>query len=488
MTPVRRGVAAMTRASQFPSAPRLAEVLTFAGACATALLGAMAVGSGKGTVAIGLAAIPVGLFVLPRLWRASGLATGYFSIELPLGLLLLSTVVLRVRDAESLSDNPLDSAAMYRLACVGMAGLLGWITVLRAPASAQRFPIPGSLFVYATYVAVTFLGAPLSQDLPLTAYRCVELATGVFVVFAAVGYGGRDAILRIERLLYGFVIFIVASVWAAVILVPGRAILHSTDTPVPLQLQGVFPTISSNGVGGIAAILVLWALGRRLSGESTDRWNLALIVMGVLTLLGAQYRTGYFALAITILFLLVVKGRTTLALLAAVAVAATGLWSASAITRTAEPYVLRGQSTEQARQLSGRLDFWKRSIPVWRESPIFGKGLLTATRFEVLAPLGLTTVSTIHSTWVEALVGTGVVGVASLGVYFLLLWRAALFDFFARGGLVYPALLVVFVTVSSITGSTIEVFGFLSLVFLMLPYRLSLSIRERTQSGERRGA
>jgi hypothetical protein len=457
------------------------------GATAIAVMGGLAVAAGRGVVAIALASIPLALFVVPRVSRAAGLPRGYFSIEVPVVLLLLSTLVFRIRGAEALSDDPLDSAAMYRLACIGGAALLGWLTLLREPAAAEPVRTPPPVFLYGAYVAVVFLGAPLSLNLPLTAYRGLELMVGLLVVVAAVQYGGRDAILRLERAVYAFLVLLILSVWAGVLLFPGEAVFRDVS-PIPFQIQGLYPAVSPNGVGETGAILFLWSLGVRVSGRSVGRWNTAFITLGLVTLVAGQYRTGYLACAAALTLLLVARGRRALAIVAAASVLAAAVWSGSAITNAAEPYVLRGQSLEQAEQLSGRIHLWQQALPVWRESPVLGKGLLTGTRFEVLAPLGFTTVSTIHGTWVEALVGTGVVGVVLLAAFLLALWRASLADLLGRSALVYPALLVVFFTVRSITGPSFEVFGVAMVLLLMLVYRLALAADEERSRAARPGA
>jgi hypothetical protein len=436
-------------------------------------LGALAIASGNAIPAIGLAAIPVALLIVPRAARAAGLPVGYFSIEVPIALLLLSTLVFRIRDAEALSANPLDSAALYRLACVGLAGMLGWVTLLRSPIARERVRLPFPVLLYAAYDAVVFMGAPLSVAPMLTAYRGVELGVGVLVVVAAVHYAGREAVDRIEQALYAFLVLLVVSVWIGVAAFPGEAVF--TDVaPIPFQIQGVYPAVSSNGVGETGALLFLWSLGARVSGRASGRWNAAFIGLGAVTLVAAQYRTGYLAVAVALMVLLVARGRRVLAVAAAVAVLFTAFISGKALVQAAEPYVLRGQDRELVSGLSGRVELWDNAIPVWRESPLFGKGLLTATRFEVLAPLGFTTVSTIHGTWIEALVGTGIVGVALLALYLILLLRASLRDLLARGGLVYPSLLIVFVGIRSITGPSFEVFGVAVILLLMLAYKLAL--------------
>ncbi|MCS7006774.1 MAG: O-antigen ligase family protein, partial [Thermoleophilia bacterium] len=404
--------------------------------------------------------------------RALPLPSGYFSIEVPLVLLILSTLVFRVRDAEALAQNPLDSAAIFRLLCVGAAALLAWLTLLRAPIATERIGAPAGALVFGGYTAVVFLGAPLSLNLPLTAYRGVELAVGLLVVVAAVRFGGIEAIRRLERVVLVSLIVLLASVWVGVLLRPSEAVATDVE-PFPYQIQGLLPAIASNGVGELGALVFLWALGMRVSGRSTTRWHVALMALGLVSLLAAQYRTGYLGTAVALVLLLVTRRRRVLAAAAVVVALSAAIWSWSSIVNAAEPYVLRGQTREQAAQLSGRVSFWTHALGVWEESPLLGKGLLTATRFEVLARLGYGQTSTIHGTWVEALVGTGVVGVALLLAFLVLLWRAALRDLVAPDGLVYPGLLVAFVTVRSLTGPTFEVFGLTTVIMLVLSYVLA---------------
>jgi hypothetical protein len=454
---------------------RGSDALVITAVVLVSVLGGLAVASGRGTVAVAAAAAPLVLFVVPRLSRAAGLPAGYFSIELPLALMLISTLVFRSRDATALANNPLDSAAIIRLVSVGAAAVVAWIGFLRPPLDTVRVPMPPAIIPYALYIAVVFMGAPLSQDLTLTTYRGIELSVALFVVVSAVRFGGRDAVRRLERVMFVFVVALLCSVYAGLVLAPHEALIcESGNGPVSCILGGIFPALSPNTVGELGVVLLLWSLGLRLSGRMSTRWAAAFIVLGGVSCIASQYRTGYFGAAAVLALLLIVRGRKAFALIAVTVALLAALVNSSAIVNAAEPYALRGQNTRTVGELSGRISFWKAAIPVWEESPIIGKGLLTATRFEVLAPLGFTSTSTIHGTWIEALVGTGVVGVTLLALYLVLLWRAALPDLFSRSGLVYPGLLVAFFTLRSITGTTFEAFtSEVPLLLLILAFALS---------------
>jgi O-antigen ligase len=109
---------------------------------------------------------------------------------------------------------------------------------------------------------------------------------------------------------------------------------------------------------------------------------------------------------------------------------------------------------------------------VWEQSPLIGGGLLTATRFEVLARMGETYTSGIHGTWVEALVGTGLIGLALLSLSFLVTCKRAVITAVRRGDLV-PVLLLTVLGVRTLTGNTFESFDYGAIIFLWLALSLS---------------
>jgi O-antigen ligase len=150
----------------------------------------------------------------------------------------------------------------------------------------------------------------------------------------------------------------------------------------------------------------------------------------------------------------------------------------------AQPYLLRGETAESAAELSGRIYWWEKAIEVWKESPIVGKGLLSATRFEVLDEIGASGTSTIHSTWIEALVGTGVVGAALLAASVLVAWRRSIAEGLRRDGRIVPALLMTLLVVRSLTASTLGIFG--PEVLLLLSISLTLPDSLFSQLASRR--
>jgi hypothetical protein len=60
--------------------------------------------------------------------------------------------------------------------------------------------------------------------------------------------------------------------------------------------------------------------------------------------------------------------------------------------------------------LTGRTHWWAFAGELVRDNPLVGLGGYAAGRFSVLGQLGATETSTLHSTWVELLVGVGLLG------------------------------------------------------------------------------
>jgi O-antigen ligase len=459
---------------RLPSLPRIWLLVPFGLWLAWWAGSAVASEGSRRTFAMSLAALAVGVPTLKAI-LGRHVRPGFIAVEVPVLLLLLSTLVFRGRSADDLAYNPLDAAAQFRVLCVALALILGAVALISrphaAPSNGRLTSLP--IRLYFLYVFVVFLGAPVSINLPLTAYRGVELLTGLIVMVGARRSVGDEAADRIGALLYWLTIALLLSVWIGYVVAPDLAVGHLTNTQVPIgwQISGVVPSISSNGVGTLGVLVTFWSLGRLRtfpSGANLQRWlAYALAGLGFASLIFAQYRTGYVAFVMGLLVYLLFRRKWVLATLVVMVVLGAIAIGPSSLVKDAEPFALRGQTTEQASELSSRVEFWTAAIPVWQRSPLIGGGLLTATRFEVLAPLGDAYTSGIHSTWVEALVGTGLIGLALLTLSFLVTCKRALVTAVRSGDLV-PVLLLAVLGVRTITGNTFEAFNYGAIIYFWL--------------------
>jgi hypothetical protein len=382
------------------------------------------------------------------------------AVEVPLVLLVASQMVWRIRSTTDLADNPLDAAGVLRTSLVLLAGLLGLAALVQARLheGPTRQPLPAAWRLYGAYVAVVFLGAPLSASPLLTAYRGLELAAGLVVLLGA-RRTGPDGLDRVESTLYAATVVSLLVIWAEVALLPHLAVLHLTNplVPIPLEIQGVFPAVTPNTIGTSGVLVVFWTIGRAPHHWPGKRLLPGgLVLLGFVSLLAAQYRTGYAMLGAGLVVLLLMRRRWEILLVLVFLGLFLNVYHPQ-LAGSVAPYALRGDSLEQAKGLDSRVDWWSAALPAWREAPWIGKGLLTGTRIEVLSRLGLNETSSIHGAWVEALVGTGVVGCGLLALAYL----TALGH--SRG---WMRVLLLLLGLRSVTGQTFESFGALCLLFL----------------------
>ena len=433
------------------------SALTALVAASVAVAGALA--TGNVALAVAISATP--LLVLGSARAAPVVArlteiNGSHALGLAWVLLVVSTFVWRGRTTDALVSNPLDSAALIRVGLVALAGLLLLPFLVRAPVA--RLPLSITLLV--GFVAVALVSA-VGSPLPLHAlYRVAELSVGlaaVIVVAAAAASEWRKALDLVLACLGA----ILALAWIEAIVFPARA-WETVNGVVDRALIGYYPSFSSNGLGAYGAVLGIWGIAQ-LGSPHYRRWVVVLAAVGgVATLLATQYRTGIIGFLLALTYVAWRRRRLLLAfvvLAAALLVVASGNWT-SLRTRT-EVVFARGNPDAVA-NLDSRTFFWKAAEPSIRERPVFGWGLNVGSR-HVLASLGLQNTSTIHSTWFEALLGTGVVGTVLLGGAYLALLAAAL----ARNDPDRVAIVGVLIVllVRSLTGSTIELFDLLFLLF-----------------------
>ncbi len=453
------------------------EWLVLAAAVVVSWLGGAAIASGgrRGMLAMAVGIAILGGLAIGALARLR-MKAGFEAVELPVLLILIAELVFRTRDAESLASNPLDSAGLFRVACMGLALLLA-VLALTSPISAQDRVTTRPFRLYCLYVFVVFVGAPLSVNLPLTAFRGLELTVGILTLAGAFRRAGPEAGDRILGVVYWFTAALALIIWLEAVTMPGSAFLH-VNSPFPVQLHGVFPLLAANSTGTIGAVLGLWSLCRLMSpsdrGRTSARTLRVLTALGFMTLIFAQYRTGFVVTIVGLLLILGFKGRAAAFWFIMAGLLVATLWGGQ-IVQGAAPIIQRGENPEVLSRLSGRLNYWEAALPVWKESPLFGRGLLTAARFEVLAKLGSVYTSSIHGTWVEALVGTGLVGLALLVSAVLITAARAFREAMRPDGRIVPLVLVVSLLVRSLTGPTFEVAGSSSLLLLTI----ALMFRDR---------
>jgi O-antigen ligase len=395
------------------------------------------------------------------------------TVETPFLLLLFAVVEWRTRSLSVSTEQPVDTFVLFRVGLEGLAVLLAGFSLLES--TRRPSPVPGvPVLLLAGFVAAGCISSVLAVSSALALFQIAQVALVIFVLVAALR-AAADAPERLIRLVFCFLVVLLATVWLGVLVEPGRALAPVTDfvggvhSPITVRLQGVFPEANSDTVGAYGALLGLWSA--LLALKAKDRWKLiygAISFFSITALILSQYRTGYLMVgagaAVALGFLLREKGAAILlTFCAAAAVSIVLLFTSVAdVAPVAQGLAYRGQNSKVASTGTGRTRWWSGSIKVWEKSPLVGHGLVSASRYEVIGPSG-GEVNQAHSTWFEALAGTGAIGTACLAAAFLWTGRAL----FRRGSLI-PIVLWVELAVASVLSSMLAIMGFGLLMFALL--------------------
>src|SRR2546422_990485 len=335
-------------------------------------------------------------------------------------LLFVSGLTFRGRDIDTIREAPVDFWAGWRIGLIGLVAmvLLGRLAKRTSdwvPALLRGLPAGVFLYGLASLVSTLWSVYPM-----WTLYKSLEYLVDVALLVAVVG-----AVRNVEEikslfdwtwLLSGLLLL---TVWLGVLLRPEAAVLTGVGL-IGIQLQGVLPSIASNGVGDLGAILLLVAVTRLLfrSHHRSFYWLVCLAALPTLVL--AQSRSPFTGALLGLLAVFVLARR--FGLLAFVGLAGAALIALTNALGIVQQAFLRGQSPALVRSLSGRVDFWTFGWGLLRENPFLGLGGYAAGRFAVLGPLGDPGNSTVHNAWLEILFGVGVIGLLPFLATFLGIW------------------------------------------------------------------
>jgi O-antigen ligase len=223
--------------------------------------------------------------------------------------------------------------------------------------------------------------------------------------------------------LYGVLLL---SVWKDVLLFPHQSLYGETvqqGAALGVRLDGVMPAISSNDVGTFSAIVVLISLARLFPStgrRSHASWYGALLAGSLVTLVLTQTRSAIIGVMLGgFVILLCSKQRRLGALVTFVVAPIVALATMGGIIWS---FLERGQTEAQLATLSSRAQWWTFAWQTYLERPFTGFGAYAGGRFAVLAKLGLGLTSTMHSDYLEVIVGTSIWGMIPLLVTLAATW------------------------------------------------------------------
>jgi O-antigen ligase len=337
-------------------------------------------------------------------------------------LLFISAQTWRMRTLAETKQTPVDEFAASRAIMVTVAGcyLLYRLFTRKTDFLHNWFRgIPGLLMVFALAALTSTLW---SVYWPWTMYKSCEYAVDVAALTAIItSLRNTEDYKRWFDWTWLFLGMLLLACWIGAYFDPETALSRLSEEggavmgPIPVQLMGVFPVLSANRVGEYSAILAAVALVRLLPVRGIRRimktWYTWLLLAALVTMFFAQTRsaTGGFLIALVLIFWL--SGRFKHGL----AIVLIGL-SLLLVTGTGGfliDYMKRGQTTAQMESLTGRIVWWEFAWHKYTDAPFTGYGAYAAGKFLVMGSMG-NNIASVHSDWVETLVGCGWWGVFPL--------------------------------------------------------------------------
>ncbi|QIN84373.1 hypothetical protein GBA63_18300 [Rubrobacter tropicus] len=229
-----------------------------------------------------------------------------------------------------------------------------------------------------------------------------------------------------------FLIFsLIASVYLGMLVWPEYAIMSGyREGILGFWIQGALPAIAANSVGHIGAVMGIVAIVRLLFWPGSKVLYGSLLAVSLVTMVLTQSRSPILALCVAVIVVLVAGRRFGLLLLSG------GLMGVAFLTRYSHliyAFMQRNQTDENLASLTGRVDYWRSSIEALGNSPLGGYGANVGGRYVLQDALG-EDVSTVHSTWVEVALDTGIVGLLlfSLALAATWFWLIRLYPYVVR--------------------------------------------------------
>lgn len=347
-------------------------------------------------------------------------------------LLFVSGLVLRVRDVQDIQSSPTDAAAGFRIVLVSLVGfyLLIVLGLRRNDWFMSLFRgLPAALAIYALVSAVSTIWSVYP---PWTIYKSVEYLVDVSLLAALLAVidtaRDYDLLLNWTWTLYGALL---GSVWLSAIIRPQDGFLRGEALQrdiglLPIQLAGVFPAVGSNKVGDMGAILAVLALCRLLTHKDDRRstsqrvWYIALFLFSFVSLILSQTRSALagFLLGLIVLLVLTRRWKTV----AALCLSGSSLLLLERVREKLLSFLERGESSSQLASLSSRIDWWAYAWHKFMQHPWTGLGAYAAGRFAVMSNVSDPGTSSVHSDYIEILVGTSIWGLLPMVIALLGTW------------------------------------------------------------------
>jgi len=338
-------------------------------------------------------------------------------------LVYFSGLVFREgRDASDVQSAPLDAVAMLRVVPEMLVATVLLIRLYMRRPFWLRSYFQGVIGAMGIYGIVCLVSTVWSVYAPWTLYKSGEYVIYIALLAAIVQLApDTNAFSSILNLTWTISVLEMVWAWAQTVIWPA-------DVWDPWgRITSVMPQISANGMAQSAAVVATIAACRLLPLERGKRDRIFYGLVGALalgTLIMTKTRNSIAGFVLAMMVLVVLSRRWRFG--AAAAVAGVVLLAFSDVGTTVYEYLARGQSREEIAGMSSRADWWSFAFHQFMQRPITGMGAYAGSRFGVLAKMGSDAPTSLHSDYIETIMGTSFLGLIPLlaaigGIWYWLL-------------------------------------------------------------------
>ncbi|MFK7780480.1 MAG: O-antigen ligase family protein [Candidatus Gracilibacteria bacterium] len=392
---------------------------------------------------------------------------------IPLYLIFISLLLFTTRDFNQTQQSAIGLSNIHKIISVPLAIVMVLYYFLQK-LKFRKLPIP--LFFYILFIFTAVIGSLLTSNwLVYSLYKLLEVVAVLMTInyFWDLSYNNKKILKNIYELTIKFYkLLIIVSLLGAIIY-PKIAIRPPSlyqEAYLPFQLFGSIIAINANSLGMIGAV-VFYISFISFSKEKTGV-GLLWLILSLIIVIFAQSRTSVIGLILVISLFLFIHSNTNI--IKKILIIMMSIFVFSMSINTLVSYLERGYSVKHMEKLSGRSQWWEYAWNYFNHSDIyyqlFGGGFGEASR-EILAKMGHPDASTLHSDYMDSLVGSGYIGFSffvlmNLSVIFMLLKNFAIIkkDFF----LLELTGVIVLLLIRSFTGPTLVTNNFFLILYFIL--------------------
>lgn len=378
---------------------------------------------------------------------------------LPLYFILFALMLFGGRTLIEAQENPLSLSRLNRFVGIILALVIILFYFLKKGRIKKNIPIP--IILYGIFVFLAFLSSLMFSDwVWYSLWKTFEIFTvflwSVFLWDLSSKY--KDLPIQSYEVILKFLKFLLLTVIAGAFIFPNLAFLYNSKALLPYQLRGILITINPNSLGLMSSLVLFVSLKRKKI--------LWCIISGVIFIL-AQSRTSFLGFVAAVIFIVLANRKSSpwvriaflVLFIGVIVIQSEFIWT----------FLLRGQSPEMFRNLSGRLIVWHMTLEKFKSgafvNKLLGFGYLMAS-IEVFSKYAnAPALASLHSDYMDALISVGILGTFFLIFVILIAFFKAIKISIENSkylGYVGCLLLIFFRT---FTGNVVSNFGFFLVLF-----------------------